>query len=117
GDDPVATGDGITLALLVPGANGADTAKPAVDGLVVRWDGDRWANLVAPPTVKAGSGPVDSAEQRLAKIVGTSENHLWFGFDYEHRFREYSPAGKLLTEVVEGQGGVRRAADAEASQA
>jgi hypothetical protein len=113
GDDPVLSGTPHSLALGALGKQEIPESAP----LFLRWDGDRWEPLADSRTVfDEKQGPAEFDEQRSARLFGSSDDRLWVAFDYRHRFHEYSPAGRLLTEIVVADGEARPAADAESRQ-
>jgi hypothetical protein len=113
GDDPVVAGSSRDVDV----AHAGFRSLPAKVDLIARLTGDEWEPVVSSRT---GTGPAKDAaalmDWRMVRLAGSSDGHLWAAADFAHRFREYSGAGKLLTEIVVGSGDVRRAGDAEARQ-
>ena len=110
GDAPVIAGSPVE----VDHARAFARALPESVDLIAAWD-DKWEPLVsATAKAKQALDPLALSEQRMVRLAGTADGHLWVGFEFERRFREYSPAGKLLTEIVVGGGEAKPAADAEA---
>jgi hypothetical protein len=109
-DEPVIAGSPTTVdRAMEPGFE-----LPDEIGLVARWNAKEWE-----PVVLASQGwdrpdPATLGEQRTVRLAGTSAGRLWLAYDFRHRFREYSPSGKLLTEIVVDGGEAKPAADAEA---
>jgi hypothetical protein len=109
-DDPVIAGSPLT----VDQARAGFAAPPADAGFLSRWESGGWKPLAS---AAAGKGKhldlTAVAEQRMARLAPSSEGHLWVGLDYQHRFREYSPTGRMLTEIVVGKGDAQRGANAD----
>jgi hypothetical protein len=80
-----------------------------------RWSAGKWETLSS-SAVAPKDGMRGLWEQHMLLLAGTADGHLWAGSLYQHRFREYSRAGKLLTQILVGDGAIRRAPNAEARQ-
>ena len=111
-DDPVVAGSPRAVDKAAAGL--APLSGP--QGFLAHWSAGHWGTLV--PAIDKGkeSDPRALMERRMVRLASASNGHLWMAFDYEHRFREYSPGGRLLTEIVVGRGEARRAEDAESRQ-
>ena len=110
-DDPVISGY----------PNAADYAlarheePPSSLALLSRWSAGKWEALTS-SRVPPKEGALGLWEHQMFLLAPTSDGHVWAGAYYQHRFREYSRAGKLLTEIRVGDGTVRRAPNAAARQ-
>jgi hypothetical protein len=113
GDDPVVAGS----ARDVDVANAGFRSLPAKVNLISRLSGDEWEPVVSSRTGSGlAKGAAELMDSRMVRLAVSSDGHLWVAPDFAHRFREYSGAGKLLTEIVVGGGEVRRSEDAEVRQ-
>ncbi len=70
-----------------------------------RWEGDAWESFfVEDLGEEAKTRPASLREQYSARLLGTPDGRLWAAYEYRPLLREYSPGGRILTEVVIGSG-------------
>ncbi len=105
GGDPVVlvTADGMERS-----PRGGPPAEPP---LALRWTGKAWETLATDDelTAEEREGSLRRYQSRSVVGLGDSRGRLWVANRYRYRLREYSAAGRLLTEVTVGEGAVRRA--------
>jgi hypothetical protein len=110
-DDPVIAG----YPYAVDYALARHEEPPSSLALLSRWSSGKWEALTS-SRVPPKEAALGLWERQMFLLAPTSDGHVWAGAYYQHRFREYSRAGKLLTEIRVGDGTVRRAPNAAARQ-
>lgn len=105
------------VAVVLPEAIQPGVKERTSAPLAVHWDGRRWGVLVEeePLDEAESKNPMLLQQRRTASLYGDVDRRLWLASTHRYRLRQYTPAGRLLTEITVGGGDVEEVSAEQAA--
>lgn len=97
------------VALVLPEPIQPGTWSTGNPPLLLSWDGRRWNPLAEDEALAAydAAARFSEKQRRAASVFADSERRLWVANLHRYRLRQFSPGGRLLTEIRVGRGQVQ----------